>query len=83
MNDDELISTVLGAIRRLEARREADDQFRALTVDSLPRRHVDGSTIYFQSDDSRVRIEVTVNRETGEILSSAFTLAPPRAAPNI
>ncbi|MEY2485447.1 MAG: hypothetical protein QOH39_1095, partial [Verrucomicrobiota bacterium] len=61
MTDDELVSRALDAIHRVEPRREPTDQFRALQVDSLLRRHVAGSTVHFESDTAQARIEITVN----------------------
>ena len=83
MTDDELIQRAVGAIHRLEARREPDDAMRALKVDSLLRRRVEGSTAYFESDTSHAHIEIEVDRERGEIVQASFTGEPPHSRPTI
>jgi hypothetical protein len=83
MTDDELISAAVAAIHRLEARRSPTDPFCALRVDSLERRHVEGATVFFESETSHSRIEITIHHETGEVQSATFALPPPHATPTI
>jgi len=51
MTDDELITSVAASLRRLESRAsETDIARRKVSVDSLPRRRMDGATVRFESD---------------------------------
>ena len=50
MTDDELIAKTTEALRGLEARRTEEDDMRAVTVDSLPLRRIDGTTIRFERE---------------------------------
>jgi hypothetical protein len=77
MSDDELIAKAVGALRRQEARRSDGDDMQSVTVDSLPRRRIDGTTIHFDSDTTHAHIEVVMERESGEIVSATYPLPPP------
>ena len=83
MTDDQLLARAVEAIRQYEGRREADDPFRALRVDSLHDRWVEGSTVFSVGAHPNARIEMTVDRETGEIVTSTFSMPPPGATPTI
>ena len=76
MTDDELIAKTVGALRRAEARGALSDDLRSVTVDSLPRRRIDGATIYFESDTTKKFIEVAVERDSGKIVSVSYFLPP-------
>ncbi len=77
MTDHELITHVVGALRRLEALRPGGDPMRPVTADSLPRRRIEGATMHFESDTSHAHIEVGLGRESGEIGSVTYYLPPP------
>jgi hypothetical protein len=80
MNDDELIESVVGALHRLESRAtDGDVAGRQLSVDSLPRRSLNGTTLRFESDVSRAYIKVTVDRTSGEMGEITYFLPPPVA----
>ena len=79
MSDEQLVARAVDAIRRYEGRRELDDPFQALKVDSLHHRRVEGSTVHFVGNHPNDSIEITVDRNTGEIVTSTFSMAP-RAA---
>ncbi len=83
MSDDQLVARAVDAIRRYEGRREVDDPFRALKVDSLHHRRVEDSTVHFVGDHPNDCIEITIDRHTGEIVTSTFSMAPRRAKETI
>jgi hypothetical protein len=83
MTDDELITSVAASLRTLESRADGDDiAGRKVSVDSLPRRRIDGATVRFESDGTRAHIEVIVDRASGEIVSASYFL-PPAAATRV
>jgi len=64
MSEDELI---------VEATKIAK-QFREVDLKDLPRRRVrDTVTIYFGSDQRNDYIEVSLDKETGELISGAYS----------
>jgi hypothetical protein len=79
MTDDDLIAKTTEALRRLEARRTEEDDMRAVTVDSLPLRRIEGTTIRFEREGTQAHIEVLVKRDSGEIISASYFLPPPFA----
>jgi hypothetical protein len=79
MTDDELITKTTEALRQLEARRTEEDEMRAVTVDSLPLRCIDGVTIRFGREGTKAHIEVVVKPDSGEIISASYFLPPPVA----
>ena len=83
MTDEQIIARAVAAIRRYESCREPDDPFRALKVDSLLHRRVEDSTVHFIGGHPAERIEMTVDRETGEIVTSTFSMPPPAAKQTI
>jgi hypothetical protein len=83
MTDDELITSVVASLRRLESRADEDEiAERKVSVDSLPRRRIRGATVRFESDSNRGHIEVVVDRASGEIVSASYFL-PPSAATRV
>ena len=85
MTDDELIARAVTFLRWTESQRsaKADDDFRALTVDSMPLRRFAGDTIHFERNGTRAYITVVVDRQSGKIQGATYYLPPPEATPSI
>jgi hypothetical protein len=83
MTDDELIARAVRFLRWTESQRSDGDDFQSVTVDSMPLRRIEGSTIRFEGDDSRAHIKVVINRESGKIDEASYYLPPPDATRTI
>ena len=70
-------------LRWTESQRSEGDEFQSVTVDSMPLRRIEGSTICFEADDSRAHIEVVIDRQSGTIDEASYYLPPPEATPTI
>jgi hypothetical protein len=81
MTDDELIARAVDFLRWAESDRseKAQHDFQDVTVDSMPLRRIDGSTIRFERNGTRAWIEVVVDRESGKISGATYNLPPPAA----
>ena len=75
MTHEELLSKALEALRKLEPR--MPEQVRDVTVDRLPKRQVrDAVVIDFKSDENVGSIQVTMERDTGQMIGVKH--APPK-----
>src|SRR5438309_877554 len=72
MTDDELIARAVDAVRGFERLREADDPFRALDVDAMRNRRIEGSTVVFFGETG---VTIQQRAEIREAIR-AVTLSP-------
>jgi hypothetical protein len=69
MTHEELLTKAIEWLRAMEPR--LPERFRHLTVDCLPKHRVrDAVVIEFGGDENRGRIQITLDRETGDILGA-------------
>ncbi len=90
MTHDELIARAIEWLRKFEPR--MPDRLRGVTAERLPKRRVrDAVVIDFTSDEDRGRIQVVMERDTGDLIGVTHCppkepaqdgVAQPGAAPN-
>ena len=80
MTNDELLAKAIEKLRTLEKRGEdVPDKLRTVTVDQLPKRRVrDAVVIDFERDQSSGRIQIFMDRESGDMISATYN--PPKDA---
>jgi hypothetical protein len=83
VTDDELIARAVTFLRWTESQRSEEEDFQSMTVDSMPLRRIDGSTIRFEREGSRAHIEVVIDRLSGKVDEANYYLPPPEATPTI
>ncbi len=74
MTDEELLTKAIEKLRTLEAHRtNVPDRLRTMTVDRLTKRSVrDAVVIYFEDENTDGRIEVFMDRESGEMIAANY-----------
>jgi hypothetical protein len=74
MTDDQLISKAVKRLRLLESRcAERPSPLQDVSVDLLPNRRIrDAVVIYFECDDSPAKIQVFMDRESGDMISGGY-----------
>ena len=79
MTNDELLSKAIKAIERLDG--HMPESLRNVTVERLPKRRFrEAVVIDFEGDEGGGTIQVTIERDTGEIIGMALT--PPKKKPS-
>jgi hypothetical protein len=78
MTHEELIAKALERVRLHERHAEKlPEKIRGLKVDEMPRRTVrEAAVVYLESDSTTARIEVVLDRRSGEVLE--VKLIPPK-----
>jgi len=78
MTQDELLTKAIEVLRKLQPQMKSD-RIRDVTVDRLPKRRVrDAVVIDFESDENVGKIQVTMERDTGEMINAKYV--PPKGA---
>lgn len=77
MTNDELLAKAIKKLRTLEKRRkDVPDKLRTVTVDQLPKRRVrDAVVIDFERDEKGGRIQIVMDRESGDMIAATYNPA--------
>ena len=80
MTDDELLTKAIEKLRAMEARRkDVPERLRAVTVNQLRKRRIrDAVVIDFEGDEAGGRIQIFMDRESGDMISASYK--PPKDA---
>jgi len=80
MTDEELLTKAIEKLQALEARRtDVPERLKTVTVDQLPKRRMrDGVVIDFERDEKGGRIQIFLDRESGDMISATYS--PPKDA---
>lgn len=80
MTDDDLLTKAIEKLRALEERgKDVPERLRTITVDQLPRRRIrDAVVIDFERDEGGGRIQVFMDRESGDMILASYN--PPKDA---